>query len=96
MVLGKDGLGYIDSNHQGSIFPQADLSMPDLEPIIQDLPDDIKLRIRQAVQESHEVNVSRVHSLENHFRTLYTVSADLINGAMENLRVYGKFVWSLD
>ena len=39
---------------------------------------------------------SWMSKVEDHFRTMYSVSADVIKEATKNLRTYGKFLWVLD
>ena len=99
-IPGEDTLGSLNADYTGPIFPEADLVLPNLEPIIRDLPDDIWLRITKAVKDSQDENARCVQAwssmLDGPFRSVYSVSVDLINGVIENLRAYGKLVGALD
>ena len=57
-------------------------------------------RIVQVAQQNHEENSARVQAwqskVDSAFRACYSVSAELVNGARENLRCYRKFAEALD
>ena len=95
-------LWQLNLDHLGPVFPQVDLVKPDLEPLLRDLdiPEDTKLQITKAVQNTHNENIHRVQTwssmLDGQYRAVYSVSADLINGVTENLRAYGKLMGALD
>ena len=74
--------------------------MPNLEPSVWYLPDGIKLNICQKLQDKQDRDIHNIQAwsskVEDHFKSMYEMSADLINGAAENLRLYSKLLWVLD
>ena len=79
-----------------------ELVKPDLKPLPSNLeiPEDTKLQIAKAVQDTQDENTRRVQSwsstLDGQYMAVYSASADLINGATKNLRAYGKLMGALD
>ena len=95
-LLTMGALGQVNPLHLCPMFAIVELTQPNLHPLLQDIPEETRNKIILAMQQNHEENSSRVQywwsKADPTFRTYYSTSAELINGATENLGCYGKFV----
>ena len=51
-----DELGRVNPSHQGPMFAPVELAQPDLLPLLQDVPVELRNRIVQVAQQNHEEN----------------------------------------
>ena len=51
-----DALGKVNPLHQGPMFSAVELAQPDLLPLLQDVPVELRNRIVQVAQQNHEEN----------------------------------------
>ena len=82
----KDTLDPVNPSRLGPIFTTVELQQPDLLPLLQEVPGEIRDRIVQDVQQTHKTNSARVQEwhvkVDSAYKTCYSASAELINSAM--------------
>ena len=76
-------MGDLNPSYTGLLFPDTEPEKPDLSSLVEDLPEDVRERIRFMVEESHQGNLRKVQALDQRFRSLYTSTTGLVNNAME-------------
>ena len=58
--LTSDGLGFLDPFHLGSMFSTVQLDQPDLAPLLNKLPEEIRSRTKHEIKKTHLDNLARV------------------------------------
>ena len=78
-------LGDINLNYTGLLFRDSQPEKPDIASILQDqdVPEELKERVRIAVDESHAKNCWQVQVLDSKVRGLYTTAEGLVNDGTE-------------
>ena len=56
--------GDLNPNHTGLLFPGSEPEKPDLDSLLQDVPEEIRAQVNLAVEESHAKNCTRVWALD--------------------------------
>ena len=88
-------LEVLNPNQNAFLFPSSELEKPDMDSLLQEVPDKIRFRVNLTVEESHAENCRRVQALDSKFRSLYTTAVGLVNNGMENIRGYGRLASAL-
>merc|ERR1712082_228480 len=91
-------MGDLSPSYSGLVFPGAEPCKPDLSAFLMDstVPQDVREKIRLAVQESHKENLSRAQAMDLKFCGLYTITKGLVNNSSEAIRGFGKVAAALD
>ena len=90
-------MGDLNPNYNGLLFPdKTKLEKPDLSPLLEDMPEEVRRRILLSVEETHRENLRKVQVLDQRCRNLYTSAKGLVNDAMETYRMFGKVTATLD
>ena len=96
----RDRFGPINPLHLESMFLPVELKQPDMLPLLQEVPVKIRNRIAQAKQQTHKINSARVQEwhvkVDSAYKYCYSVSVELIDGAMEDQKLFAKFSRALD
>ena len=88
-------LEVLNPNQNAFLFPSSELEKPDMDSLLQEVPDKIRFRVNLTVEESHVENCRWVRALDSKFRSLYTTAVGLVNNGMENIRGYGRLASAL-
>ena len=88
-------LEVLNPNQNAFLFPSSELEKPDMDSLLQEVPDKIRFRVNLTVEESHAENCRWVQALDSKFRSLYTTAVGLVNNGMEKIRGYGRLASAL-